>query len=1178
MRQLFFRLKFWKCPKGKTETESAANSPNSLDLQHLLDELEAAYNSTEYKKPADKKSAEKKPTESDSNDSERGRPRKIISAFDRITLTLAQTLLLGGVIATAVGYVGCFTVVQSLAKPIGIAPVIWLILEFVLSILRIIIWGWNPAFDEAGDITLYLKLNETAPLPTWNQYADRFQKGTVLRLVRQKKFIQDVTSYVGQFEPFEVPGASILYALTRSDSVNLKRVLYIILFNYQEQSTRIITENITKRVVGGGPESAADDAMSTEPSFEIDVYTALDIQFDAQSDIITLTVNSTSPLESRAISADPILGDQIILGALKSHYQDVIRMLSSRDLIPGRGLIQQGIPLGWNLSSGGSNDKYETGESLASREAADKTSRSDAFPLQQSQPAGDDGESNLQIDASSTVSRSQSSPTLHLSRKQDKLYLNACTRQAERQDFSSQRGRHLQLCMEKLTAYLNKLLQTWVPELDPQEAEAVLYLLRFEWRWMEELHIHEVGKCEEALKQEYEQLIAELGGGEELTSLLWQEWAKHQRTRLELDMRASLTRLEQAFARLRYDFPFASNLPTVKPKFIGGDWAVDHEEIESRWNDAIRGDWRVELKVAEVRREGLQTWLCQHFEKVAGYRDYLDQTTPIGRCMLLCKRSLQRLQSFSDGIDFWPRNATGWSTFEAEESVAEVSHGQGGEWVQVDMEWTILRKDGALEWVVSGLPSAKAAFLRGTNPTAANIVAISNSKLPVMVFLHRVSSGLRARTRYSELIVDVRRSPRIDKLSSSRFVGSDFFSIRQGVIECPSGTGIIDFIPAPGHLPLLLTVVGDDFSFISGKKSFEQRGKRKATFVLSPGAHFEPSAAVRNTLILSKDARLLSIDILDSRGRALDHGAISDEQVRPSVSSFHITDHLCKFCFQASKWTALDYDPNALLLVTIPGGIARSVAIGSHLNVSHWREFTNLLSSSVPGTFTSLFLQSGWKPLEDENATEALQGAIRRLPQLCSITISCPDDMLVKLPREVSKLLESNELNRSGTLGAILLAEGACNFDSGCITLRGSNQGSPGSIRALVRIINPGAMRLLVHRIIPAREKEDLRRARRVAEVIVVTDQASSPLTPSRFGNIDDAGDYELASYLLENSSGLCQNKITIQPRPRVQEAGQVTVGDVRLLVDEDDKTYDLFSHNLSGVCTQTPLLCSTYN
>ena len=145
-------------------------------------------------------------------------------------------LCLIGSAAIIVGYVGCFSIVQKTTNPVG--PVIWLGVEFALSFLRILIWALNPKSDDPPPIAFTLELNAHAPLPTCNKFSEELERDKVLPLVRDRKFLKDVTSCAGLLKRFDDTSISLFYTLTRSQ-VTGKRVLYVTLFDYKDRTTRI---------------------------------------------------------------------------------------------------------------------------------------------------------------------------------------------------------------------------------------------------------------------------------------------------------------------------------------------------------------------------------------------------------------------------------------------------------------------------------------------------------------------------------------------------------------------------------------------------------------------------------------------------------------------------------------------------------------------------------------------------------------------------------------------------------------------------------------------------------------------------------------------------------------------------------------------------------------------------
>jgi len=75
---------------------------------------------------------------------------------------IQHLVLLVGMLCAAYGYFGCFTLVQN-SPPRGDAPVLWLILEVVLAIIRLLIWAWNPRFDENTALILSFRPSRNDP-------------------------------------------------------------------------------------------------------------------------------------------------------------------------------------------------------------------------------------------------------------------------------------------------------------------------------------------------------------------------------------------------------------------------------------------------------------------------------------------------------------------------------------------------------------------------------------------------------------------------------------------------------------------------------------------------------------------------------------------------------------------------------------------------------------------------------------------------------------------------------------------------------------------------------------------------------------------------------------------------------------------------------------------------------
>ncbi|KAF7337854.1 Ankyrin repeat protein [Mycena venus] len=67
-----------------------------------------------------------------------------------------EVVLLLGFAMVIVGYIGCFSIVQD-PRSTSADVYLWLGLEFALSVLRVVVWAWNPAFDDPTGISFHLK-------------------------------------------------------------------------------------------------------------------------------------------------------------------------------------------------------------------------------------------------------------------------------------------------------------------------------------------------------------------------------------------------------------------------------------------------------------------------------------------------------------------------------------------------------------------------------------------------------------------------------------------------------------------------------------------------------------------------------------------------------------------------------------------------------------------------------------------------------------------------------------------------------------------------------------------------------------------------------------------------------------------------------------------------------------
>ena len=230
-------------------------------------------------------------------------------------------LLLIGLLASVVGYVGCFSVVQNSTSTFG--PVSWFCLEVGLSIMRLAIWAWNPTRDEAPPLEITLELDKCEPLPTCNKSNEDILLYKVLPLIRARDFLKIITSFAGLIEPFSNPDLSLYYTFTRkcpskgivsrwsssssgrNGRENAERTLYITVFDHKERTTRVYTR---------------DNDMDIFYSMKLDAplvdvgHFLLEVEIDTKIDP----------------KGDPVCSDSNKLDSLRNHHRSILEHIHYR--------------------------------------------------------------------------------------------------------------------------------------------------------------------------------------------------------------------------------------------------------------------------------------------------------------------------------------------------------------------------------------------------------------------------------------------------------------------------------------------------------------------------------------------------------------------------------------------------------------------------------------------------------------------------------------------------------------------------------------------------------------------------------------------------------------------------------------------------------------------------------
>ena len=248
--------------------------------------------------------------------------------------------LLIGLVASIVGYVGCFSVVQNSMTNSG--PVSWFCLEAGLSLVRLAIWAYNSTSDDAPPLEIMIELDkyEHKPLPTCNKDNYDILQYKVLPLTRASDFLKIITSFAGLIEPFGNLDLSLYYTLTRkrSSEENVptdieivhrdgdklgERTLYITVFDHRERTTRVYTRDNEKDIFYS--------TRSAAPHVDVGHF-LLEVEIDAKIDA----------------KGDPVSSDSNNLDSLRKHHQSILEHIQYR-LGLGAANITSTIENSWTM-------------------------------------------------------------------------------------------------------------------------------------------------------------------------------------------------------------------------------------------------------------------------------------------------------------------------------------------------------------------------------------------------------------------------------------------------------------------------------------------------------------------------------------------------------------------------------------------------------------------------------------------------------------------------------------------------------------------------------------------------------------------------------------------------------------------------------------------------------------
>ncbi|KAH9477064.1 hypothetical protein JR316_0010980 [Psilocybe cubensis] len=154
------------------------------------------------------------------------------AALDRIFFLISWIVLCISLPATVVGYVGCFTLVSN-SQDNG--PLIWLGLEAALSVIRILVWAWNPTWDEDTGVMVNLDLTEGHPMVTTENSVEVIESQGIkktLPLMPERQFLEWILPYTGPVERFNsLANLSLYFTLTAASRPIQQQRLYMTAFD-----------------------------------------------------------------------------------------------------------------------------------------------------------------------------------------------------------------------------------------------------------------------------------------------------------------------------------------------------------------------------------------------------------------------------------------------------------------------------------------------------------------------------------------------------------------------------------------------------------------------------------------------------------------------------------------------------------------------------------------------------------------------------------------------------------------------------------------------------------------------------------------------------------------------------------------------------------------------------------
>ncbi|KAJ7797634.1 hypothetical protein B0H13DRAFT_1934086 [Mycena leptocephala] len=150
-------------------------------------------------------------------------------------------LLVVGICATGVGYIGCFTVVQNSSTR---QTLVWLGVKTFLCLLRLFFWGLNPDWD--NETYIMLAVPGTAPTPpstTEVDFAEIASERKPFVSIRDHDVLRQMRAHTGAVPRFMDPDhhITLFYTITRGPENNSLSLLTTAI-DLQTQTTFVLAQ------------------------------------------------------------------------------------------------------------------------------------------------------------------------------------------------------------------------------------------------------------------------------------------------------------------------------------------------------------------------------------------------------------------------------------------------------------------------------------------------------------------------------------------------------------------------------------------------------------------------------------------------------------------------------------------------------------------------------------------------------------------------------------------------------------------------------------------------------------------------------------------------------------------------------------------------------------------------